>query len=324
MVYEFKNPMKHANVNGGVRFYPLGGLEVAPQPPPHTPSFMSWRSPHGTPLPSWRERTLLMGILNLTPDSFSDGGQLATPEDALRQAESLLAAGADVLDLGAESTRPGSQPIAADAELDRLLPTLRLLRRRLPHTPLSIDTYKAEVAAAALAEGADVINDIEGARHNLQGDESPMAQVCARAGCPLILMHRRKEADYKDFWPEIIRDLQGSLRLATHAGIRPEQLWIDPGFGFGKTPAQNLMLVRNLSQLAALGFPVLLGTSRKSTLGLVLGQADPHKREVAHHATVTWGIAQGCAMIRAHDLAALQPVVRTADALRRGPNWSVG
>lgn len=324
MVYEFKNPMKHANVNGGVRFYPLGGLEVAPQPPPHTPSFMSWRSPHGTPLPSWRERTLLMGILNLTPDSFSDGGQLATPEDALRQAEALLAAGADVLDLGAESTRPGSQPIAADAELDRLLPTLRLLRRRLPHTPLSIDTYKAEVAAAALAEGADVINDIEGARHNLQGDESPMAQVCARAGCPLILMHRRKEADYKDFWPEIIRDLQGSLRLATHAGIRPEQLWIDPGFGFGKTPAQNLMLVRNLSQLAALGFPVLLGTSRKSTLGLVLGQADPHKREVAHHATVTWGIAQGCAMIRAHDLAALQPVVRTADALRRGPNWSVG
>ncbi|MEY3828653.1 MAG: hypothetical protein RL636_354 [Verrucomicrobiota bacterium] len=265
-----------------------------------------------------------MGILNLTPDSFSDGGQLATPADALRQAEALVAAGADVLDLGAESTRPGSQPIAADAELDRLLPTLRLLRRRLPKTPLSIDTYKAEVAAAALAEGADVINDIEGGRHNLQGEESPMAQVCARAGCPLILMHRRKEADYKDFWPEILRDLQGSLRLATRAGIRPEQLWIDPGFGFGKTPAQNLMLVRNLSQLVALGFPVLLGTSRKSTLGMVLGETDPLKREVAHHATVTWGIAQGCAMIRAHDLAALQPVVRTADALRRGPNWTAG
>jgi dihydropteroate synthase len=265
-----------------------------------------------------------MGILNLTPDSFSDGGQLTTPEAALRQAEALLAAGADVLDLGAESTRPGSQTLEATAELDRLLPTLRLLRQRLPRTPLSIDTYKAEVAAAALAEGADLINDVEGARHNLQGDVSPMAQVCARAGCPLILMHRRKEANYKDFWPEILRDIQGSLRLATDAGIRPEQLWTDPGFGFGKTPSQNLLLVRNLSQLTALGFPVLLGTSRKSTLGLVLGEPDPLKREAAHHATVTWGIAQGCAMIRAHDLAALQPVVRTADALRRGPNWSGG
>lgn len=283
---------------------------------------MSWRSPHGTPLPAWRERTLLMGILNLTPDSFSDGGQLATPEDALRQAEALVAAGADVLDLGAESTRPGSQPVEARAELDRLLPTLRLLRRRLPKTPLSIDTYKADVAVAALAEGADLINDVEGGRHNLRGEDSPMAQVCAQAGCPLILMHRRKEADYKDFWPEFLRDLQGSLRLARLAGIRTEQLWTDPGFGFGKTPSQNLQLVRNLSQLAALGFPVLLGTSRKSTLGLVLGETDPLKREVAHHATVTWGIAQGCAMIRAHDIAALQPVVRTADALRRGPNWA--
>ncbi len=265
-----------------------------------------------------------MGILNLTPDSFSDGGQLATPEDALRQAEALIAAGADVLDLGAESTRPGSDPVETSTELERLLPTLRLLRRRLPKTPLSVDTYKADVAAAALAEGADLINDVEGGRHNLQADESPMAQVCARAGCPLILMHRRKEANYKDFWPEFIGDLQGSLRLARLAGIRPEQLWTDPGFGFGKTPAQNLMLVRNLSQLVALGFPVLLGTSRKSTLGLVLGETDPLKREAAHHTTVTWGIAQGCAMIRTHDVAGLQPVVHTADALRRGPNWSAG
>lgn len=283
---------------------------------------MSWRSPHGTPLPSWRERTLLMGILNLTPDSFSDGGQLSSPEAALRQAEAMVAAGADVLDLGAESTRPGSTPLEAQAELDRLLPTLRLLRRRLPKTPLSIDTYKATVARAALAEGADLINDVEGGRHELRGDDSPMAQACARANCPLILMHRRKEANYKEFWPDFLQDIQGSLRLARLAGLRPEQLWTDPGFGFGKTPAQNLMLVRNLSQLAALGFPVLLGTSRKSTLGLVLGEPDPLQREVAHHATVTWGIAQGCAMIRAHDLAALKPVVRAADALRRGPNWT--
>lgn len=265
-----------------------------------------------------------MGILNLTPDSFSDGGRLATPEDALEQAEALLAAGADVLDLGAESTRPGALPLDAKSELDRLLPTLRLLRQRLPHAPLSVDTYKAEVAAAALAEGADLINDVEGGRHDLRGEVSPMAQVCARAGCPLILMHRRKEANYKDFWPDFLRDLQGSLHLARLAGIRPEQLWTDPGFGFGKTPAQNLMLVRNLSQVVALGHPVLLGTSRKSTLGLVLDEPDPLRREAAHHATITWGIAQGCAMIRAHDVAALRGVIRTADAIRRSPNGGLG
>ena len=265
-----------------------------------------------------------MGILNLTPDSFSDGGRLATPEDALRQAEALVAAGADVLDLGAESTRPGSQPLEASTELTRLLPTLRLLRQRLPRTPLSIDTYKAEVAAAALDEGADLINDVEGGRHDLQGEDSPMAQVCARADCPLILMHRRKEPDYKDFWPDFLRDLQGSLHLARLAGVRPEQLWTDPGFGFGKTPSQNLMLVRNLSQVVALGFPVLLGTSRKSTLGLVLDEPDPLRREAAHHATLTWGIAQGCAMVRAHEVAALRGVVRTADALRRSPQGSLG
>jgi dihydropteroate synthase len=316
--------MTASNAQKGEGFYPIRGLEVAPKRAPLTPSPMSWRSPHGTPLPSWRERTLVMGILNLTPDSFSDGGSLATPEDALRQAEALLAAGADVLDLGAESTRPGSQPLDARSELTRLLPTLRLLRQRLPHTPLSIDTYKAEVAAAALAEGADLINDVEGGRHHLQGEVSPMAQVCARADCPLILMHRRKEPNYKEFWPDFLRDLQDSLHLARLAGLRPEQLWTDPGFGFGKTPAQNLMLVRNLSQLVALGYPVLLGTSRKSTLGLVLDEPDPRRREAAHHATVTWGIAQGCAMIRAHDVAALRGVVRTADALRRSPNGGPG
>jgi len=282
---------------------------------------MSWRSPHGTPLPDWRERTLLMGILNLTPDSFSDGGQTLSVEAAIRRAESLIAEGADVLDLGAESTRPGAQPIEATEELARLLPALRELRRRFPRVPISIDTYKAEVARLALAEGADLINDVEGARHGVVDGVSPMATVCARAGCPLILMHRRKQADYKDFWPEFLADIAASLALARAAGLRPEQLWTDPGFGFGKTPTQNLMVVRDLSRLAALGYPVLLGTSRKSTLGLVLGENDPLRREPAHHVTIAWGVAQGCSMVRAHDLAALKPVIRTADALRRGPRW---
>jgi len=282
---------------------------------------MSWRSPHGTPLPDWRERTLLMGILNLTPDSFSDGGQTLSVEAAIRRAESLIAEGADVLDLGAESTRPGAQPIEATEELARLLPALRELRRRFPRVPISIDTYKAEVARLALAEGADLINDVEGARHGVVDGVSPMATVCARAGCPLILMHRRKQADYKDFWPEFLADIAASLALARAAGLRPEQLWTDPGFGFGKTPTQNLMVVRDLSRLAALGYPVLLGTSRKSTLGLVLGENDPLRREPAHLVTIAWGVAQGCSMVRAHDLAALKPVIRTADALRRGPRW---
>jgi len=278
---------------------------------------MSWSSPHGTPLPDWRRRTLIMGIMNLTPDSFSDGGALPSVDDALRRAEALLSEGADVLDLGAESTRPGAAPIAAEDELARLLPILQALRRRFPQAALSVDTYKPAVARAAVAAGADLVNDVEGGRFQAQGDESPMGAACAALRCPLILMHRRREADYQDFWPEILGDLRGSLRAAMVAGMRPEQLWTDPGFGFGKTPAQNLMLVRDLAKVAALGHPVLLGTSRKSTLGLVLGESDPLRRGPGNDVTAAWGIAQGCSMVRIHDVAAIRPVIRMADALRQ-------
>ena len=258
-----------------------------------------------------------MGIMNLTPDSFSDGGQLTEVDEALRRAEGLLDEGADVLDLGAESTRPGAAPVPADDELARLLPVVRALRRRFPAAVLSVDTYKPEVAEAAVAAGADLVNDVEGGRFQARGDESPMGAVCAQARCPLILMHRRRQADYGDFWPEVLGDLRGSLRAAMAAGMRPEQLWTDPGFGFGKTPAQNLMLVRDLSKVAALGHPVLLGTSRKSTLGLVLGEPDPLRRGPGNDVTAAWGIAQGCSMVRVHDVAAIRPVVRMADALRQ-------
>ena len=264
-----------------------------------------------------------MGIMNLTPDSFSDGGELPGVDDALRRAEALLDEGADVLDLGAESTRPGAAPVAADDELARLLPVVQALRRRFPRAALSVDTYKPDVAAAAVAAGADLVNDVEGGRFGAHGDESPMGAACAAARCPLILMHRRREANYREFWPEMLGDLRASLHAARSAGMAPEQLWTDPGFGFGKTPAQNLMLVRDLAKVAALCYPVLLGTSRKSTLGLVLDEPDPLRRGPGNDVTAAWGIAQGCSMLRVHDVAAIRPVVRMADALRQTPRTAL-
>ena len=279
---------------------------------------MSWRSPHGTPLPDWRKRTLMMGIMNLTPDSFSDGGQVEDVESAVRRAEILIKEGADILDLGAESTRPGATPVDARTELARLLPIIKALRRQFPTLPISIDTYKASVAQAGVEAGADIVNDVEGGQFEADSKGSPMASACARLRCPLILMHRRPTPSYQDFWPEILADLRGSIRLALDAGLPAEQLWTDPGFGFGKTPAQNIMLVRNLELIAALGFPVLLGTSRKSTLGLMMGEADPLKRLPAGIATAVWGVAQGCSMVRTHDVAELRPFLVAADALRHG------
>jgi dihydropteroate synthase len=262
-----------------------------------------------------------MGIINVTPDSFSDAGLAFSAQAALRQAEKLVSEGADILDLGAESSRPGAVPIDTATELARLLPALKLIRQSFPQTPLSVDTYKAAVARACLEAGADMINDIEGARHETDAKGSPMARICAEWRCPLILMHRRVMPVGEGFWPELIADLRQSLALARQAGIPPQQLWVDPGFGFGKSPTQNLLLVRNLEKIAALGFPVLLGTSRKSTLGLVLDRLDPTDRHEANVATAIWGIAQGCAMVRVHEVAKLRPYLIMADALRHGPNW---
>lgn len=283
---------------------------------------MSWKSPHGTPLPDWRQRTLLMGIINITPDSFSDGGEVTDIPTAINKAQSLIDQGADILDLGAESTRPGSSTISEEIELARLLPIIVALRKKFPQLPLSVDTYKSAVAKVAIESGADIINDVEGARWEVARNSSAMAQVAAQLNCPLILMHRRKDANYKDFWPEILGDLKLSINLCLKAGVAPEQLWLDPGFGFGKTPQQNLMLVRNLEKVTALGFPVMLGASRKSTLGLVLNEKNSLDREEGNEVTATWGIAQGCHMIRAHDFSRLRKIIQMADALRRGQTWS--
>jgi len=264
----------------------------------------------------------MMGIINITPDSFSDGGSVTDVPSAINKAQILLEQGADILDLGAESTRPGANTISEEIELARLLPIILALRKKFPQIPLSVDTYKSSVAKMAIASGADIINDVEGARWEVTGKSSKMAKVAAQLNCPLILMHRRKDPNYKDFWSEILNDLKLSVNFCLEAGVAPEQLWLDPGFGFGKTPQQNLMLVRNLEKITALGFPVMLGTSRKSTLGLVLNEKDPLNREEGNEATATWGIAQGCHMIRSHDFSRLRKVIQMADSLRRGQTWA--
>ncbi len=281
---------------------------------------MIWRSPHGRPLPDWRSRTLIMGILNLTPDSFSDGGVALGVEPALARAAKLVAEGADILDLGAESTRPGATPVSPAEELQRLLPALKAIRAQFPNLPLSVDTRNLSVAEAAISAGADILNDVQGA--GLSDSSRPsLAALAAATKAPWILMHNRKLPANESFWEGLIGDLQTAINHALNEGVDPSQLWLDPGFGFGKTVAQNLALVSRLNRITALGYPVLLGTSRKSTLGAVLNEPDALKREPGDAACATWGIAQGAAMIRVHDVAALRPVIKMADALRYGKNW---
>ncbi len=284
---------------------------------------MIWTSPHGRRLPDWRERTLIMGIVNVTPDSFSDGGRWMEPQAAAAQAERLVAGGADVVDLGAESTRPGASPVEPEEEIARLVPAIREIRRRWPDLPISADTRKREVARAAVEAGADILNDVQGGAEP-DARWPSLAPVAAQLGCPWILMHNRAKPHGEDLWGEVLEDLRGAVARAEAAGVPRRQLWLDPGFGFGKTPAENLELVGRLERLTALGLPVLLGTSRKSTLGKVLGEPDPARRLPGDAACAAWGIGRGAAMIRVHDAAELAPVARMADALRRGRAWRAG
>lgn len=270
-----------------------------------------------------------MGILNVTPDSFSDGGAWDDVDSAVRQAVRLAGEGADIIDVGGESTRPGASPVTADDECRRVIPAIEAIRKELPSTPISVDTYKPVVAAAAIEAGADIINDVWGLKWNGQepsaGDAgavsaSPMAATIARLGCPVIAMHNRTEKKYADFWPEFLSDVRMSIRLAREAGIPAHQIWLDPGFGFGKEPCHNLEVLKRLDRLTALGFPVLLGTSRKSTIGLVLDRPVDRRLE-GTAATVVWGIAKGCRMVRVHDVAEIRPFVAMADAIAHGIHY---
>lgn len=261
---------------------------------------------------AWGQRTYVMGILNVTPDSFYGASRCLDPQEAAERARRLVAEGADLLDVGAESTRPGADPVPEDEELRRLLPALRAVRAAVD-VPIAVDTRKARVAAAALGAGADMVNDVSGLR-----DDPDMARVVARAGVPVIVMHRRPHGftDYADLWADVRAGLEESVAIAVRAGVPRERIIVDPGFGFGKSPEQNLELVRGLHRLRDLG-PVLLGPSRKSTIGHVLGGLPPEERLEGTLALVALAVAAGVDVVRVHDVQATVRAARVADAVVR-------
>jgi len=283
----------------------------------------------------WGARTLVMGILNLTPDSFSGDGLLSPSlvwgqksiGAALEQAGDFLAAGADILDVGGESTRPGSQTVTAEEEKERVIPVIRALAQAFPETVISVDTYKASVAQAALRAGAHLVNDVWGLRA-----DPHLAEVIASAEVPVILMHNRSKPsnaqvqeylggryvgmEYNNLLEDVKAELTESVVLAIKAGIAREKIILDPGIGFGKTVEQNLELLNRLDEIRALGFPVLLGPSRKSFIGYTLN-LPPDQRIEGTAAAVSVGIVRGADLVRVHDVEIMARVVRMTDALVR-------
>jgi dihydropteroate synthase len=266
------------------------------------------------------ERTLVMGVLNVTPDSFSDGGEFFSADAAISRALEMEAAGADLLDIGGESTRPGASAISIEEELRRVLPVLKVLRGRI-HIPISIDTRKAAVAEAAIAAGAGIINDVSALRF-----DPTLGEIARLQHVPIILMHMRGEPltmQKQPFARNVFRDVTSGLRAAIararHARIAKSQIVLDPGIGFGKSYRQNFELLAHLPRLVALGYPLLVGTSRKAFLGAALASATSpapsEKRIWATAATVTAAILNGAHIVRVHDVAEMAQVARIADAV---------
>lgn len=258
--------------------------------------------------------TYIMGILNVTPDSFSDGGCYDTLDAALFHAEEMLRDGADILDVGGESTRPGHVQITEEEEIARVVPVIERLKAKFD-APVSIDTYKSRVAKAALDAGADLVNDIWGLKY-----DEKMAGVIAEYNVACCLMHNREKAEYAHFIPEVLLDLEESVRLAKEAGIPDEQIMLDPGIGFGKTYEMNLEMLKNLMSLQSLGYPVLLGTSRKSVIGLTL-DLPSDQREEGTLATTVMGVMSGCSFVRVHDVKANYRAVKMTEAILREHVW---
>ena len=256
-------------------------------------------------------KTYVMGILNVTPDSFSDGGRWNDRDRALKHVEEMVQQGMDVVDIGGESTRPGYTPLSAQEEMDRVVPIVEAVRARFD-VPISLDTYKSAVAKAGIAAGADLINDVWG----LKGDPD-LAKVLAEAGVPCCLMHNRQQANYGIFIVDLLEDLKETLRLADGAGIRREQIVLDPGVGFGKTYEHNLEIIDRLDELHVLGCPLLLGASRKSVIGLTLDLPVEQRLE-GTLATSVLAVMKNCMFVRVHDVEANVRAIRMTEAIRYG------
>ena len=262
----------------------------------------------GNKLFDTQHHTYIMGILNVTPDSFSDGGKWNTADAALRHTEQMLADGMDIVDIGGESTRPGYTKLSDQEEIDRVVPMIEAVKARFD-VPISVDTYKSAVAQAALEAGADLVNDIWGLKY-----DDKMAGVIASHGVPCCLMHNRNEPVYADYLPDVLDDLRACVRLAKQAGIADDRIILDPGIGFGKTLEHNLQLTNHLEILHELGYPILLGTSRKSMIGLTL-DLPKDEREEGTLATTVLGVMKGCAFVRVHDVRKNRRAVDMTEAI---------
>lgn len=262
-----------------------------------------------------------MGVLNVTPDSFYDGGRHSSPETAIQHARQLISEGADILDIGGESTRPGSEPVSPEEELSRVIPVIEAISSE-SDIAISIDTFKAAVAQEALQSGAHIVNDISGMRFDTQ-----MPGVVAQAGAGVVLMHiqgtpktMQQNPHYEDVVFEVREYLAGCAELARQAGIYEHSIWLDPGIGFGKTVEHNLQLLRHLEELRSLGYPLLVGTSRKSFIGKILGDLPPEERLEGTLATLALAVREGASVVRVHDVRAAVRAVRIADAIVRVPD----
>lgn len=263
---------------------------------------------------AWGARTYIMGIINATPDSFSGDGRAGDIDSMAALARSFEAAGADIIDVGGASTRPGAEPVPPDVEQARVIPAIEAIRSATS-LPISVDTYHAAVAAAALAAGADAVNDIWGLRH-----DPAMASIVSKHGAALVAMHNQRGREPRDVVDDIAEGFRASLRLAADAGIPDARIVLDPGFGFGWSPGQNLEMIRRLPELWAFGLPLLVGPSRKSTIGLVLDLPVEERLE-GTAAAVALAIAAGADIVRVHDVREMARVATVADAIVRA-NWS--
>ncbi|MEC5426055.1 dihydropteroate synthase [Virgibacillus sp. C22-A2] len=254
------------------------------------------------------ERTHIMGILNVTPDSFSDGGSYTTTANAVKQAMEMERLGADIIDVGGESTRPNHEPVSLEEELIRIIPIIKALNEKLT-IPISIDTYKAEVARQAVEAGADIINDVWGAKR-----EREIATVAARYNVPIILMHNRTNKTYNSLIEDMKNDLNESIKIATQAGVPKENIVLDPGVGFAKTAKDNLAVMNNLEKFKDLGYPILLGASRKTFIGEIL-DLSAEERDHGTGATTCLGISKGVQIVRVHNVKINKELAQVMDAM---------